>query len=126
MKEYGPYTRKDGRQIIVLYDGKKTTSVSYPRRLIEVSPDEDVHHIDRNPSNNDSSNLKALRVKEHHQEHATGVTTVTLCCLVCGSHFEKKMAQIKSNIKDNHGITCSRNCSAKVGGIASGKARRNK
>jgi hypothetical protein len=35
MKIYGPYTGKDGRQRIVLYENGKRTTVSYPKYLLE-------------------------------------------------------------------------------------------
>ena len=54
-KIYGPYLRKDGRLVIVLYDGVKRTAKQASRIIMEVhlgrvlDPSETVDHIDRNP-----------------------------------------------------------------------------
>jgi len=35
MKVYGPYTRKDGRQHVILYENGTRKTVSYPKYLLE-------------------------------------------------------------------------------------------
>ena len=58
MKEY-TYTAKDGRKrIVIKKDNGSITSKSYPRLVMEqklgrpLLPEEDVHHKDENPLNN--------------------------------------------------------------------------
>jgi len=68
MKVYGPYTRKDGRQHIILYDYATNLrrTVSYPRYLLEqklghkLEDWEDADHIDNDKTNNDINNLQPL------------------------------------------------------------------
>ena len=56
------YTNKDGRTRVYLKGSKRV--ISYPRYIMEnelgrpLDKTEQVHHIDDNPLNNDSSNLK--------------------------------------------------------------------
>ena len=73
MKMYGPYTRKDGRQHIVLYDFEKNIrkTVSYPKYLLEqklgreLLPNETCDHIDGDHTNNDLDNLQILTREEN-------------------------------------------------------------
>lgn len=68
MKVYGPYTRKDGRKHVILYDSKTGTrrTQSYPRYAMEqalgrkLNPEEHVDHIDNDCTNNDLSNFQLL------------------------------------------------------------------
>ena len=66
MKVYGPYTRKDGRQHVVLYESGVPKTVSYPKFLLEqklgrsLNADETCDHIDNDYTNNDVSNLQVL------------------------------------------------------------------
>lgn len=124
-KEYGPYTRKDGRQIVVIYENGKTTSVSYPRRLVYVSRDEEVHHKDEDVTNNDPSNLEALPIRQHHQTHAKGPQQVEVVCEVCQCVFLKLKKDFTFSLKHGTSITCGRSCASRLGGIASGKTRRS-
>ena len=63
------YTCSDGR--IRVYDPETKKVRSYPRYVMEqhigrsLSSNEDVHHIDENPLNNDISNLKIIAHGEH-------------------------------------------------------------
>lgn len=60
------FLRKDGRLMITLRTGKKTKSISYPKYLMEkylnrkLSANETVDHIDKNPLNNNLSNLRII------------------------------------------------------------------
>lgn len=62
MKIYGPYTRLDGRKIIII-DGR---TVSYPKYLLEqhlgrkLTDNETCDHIDGDFTNNSISNLRVL------------------------------------------------------------------
>jgi len=125
MKEYGPYTRKDGRQIVILYDGKKTTSRSYPRVLVSATDKTtEVHHKDENPRNNELSNLEILDKNTHRIEHTKGPSFIDVICQNCKITFPKLEKQVNSNYKRGISITCGRSCASALGGIASGKSRR--
>ena len=85
----GPYTRKDGRQHIVLNNSTlpkntrgKTKTVSYPKALMEcylgrrLESDETVDHIDDNIMNNAQSNLQVLsRADNASKGHVTGASS---------------------------------------------------
>lgn len=93
MKEY-VYTNKDGRQrLVIVTDEGVHTSKSYPRVLMErklgreLLPEEDVHHIDGNKSNNDLSNLEVRLHGEHQREHSTKYHDRLMICDVCGKEF---------------------------------------
>lgn len=80
-KEYRCYKNlcKDGRIrcVLVYNDGTKRT-ISYPKLLMEnylgrsLLPEEQVHHIDENPLNNDLSNLMIVLRGEHQRQHSAG------------------------------------------------------
>lgn len=80
-EEYRCYknTCKDGRIrcVLVFNDGTKKT-ISYPKLIMEnylgrkLQPEEQVHHIDENPLNNDISNLMIIPRGEHQRQHSTG------------------------------------------------------
>lgn len=126
MKVYGPYTNKDGRArcILVHEDGRKQT-VSYPRMLMEAHlgrsllPEEDVHHLDEDVSNNDIGNLEVRVHSEHCREHSIkymGPAEVT--CTYCGVEFTLTPLQQRSRFGNRSrklGPFCSRKCSGKYG-----------
>jgi len=76
-KIYGPYTAKDGRTRIVVYDTKtqEKKTVSYPKFLVEqkigrkLTSQEVVHHKDGNPLNNITSNLQVAKRSKHSSSH---------------------------------------------------------
>lgn len=78
MKIYGPYTRKDGRQHIVLYDFEKglRKTMSYPKYLLEqklgreLLPNETCDHIDNDFTNNSLDNLQVLTREENARKGA--------------------------------------------------------
>lgn len=49
--------------------------------------DEDVHHIDGNPLNNDISNLEVIKHGEHQRIHATKYVDEIAVCSYCGKEF---------------------------------------
>jgi|GraSoi2013_100cm_1033763.scaffolds.fasta_scaffold18608_2 hypothetical protein len=63
---YGPYSRKDERKHVVLWDGIKTSTVSYPKFLMErkigrkLEPHETVDHINGNFTDDRPENLQIL------------------------------------------------------------------
>jgi hypothetical protein len=68
---YGPYTRKDGRKHVVLWDGVKTKTVSYPKFLMErklgrkLIPPETVDHINGDFSDDRPENLQVLNRRDN-------------------------------------------------------------
>lgn len=124
IKIYGPYTRKDNRQHIILYDTETKTrkTMSYPRYLMEqylgraLESDEEVDHIDRDCTNNDIDNLQILRHGEHQSLDAVRVKSLELICDWCGSMFIRNVRFHKHNKKQNkRGAFCSRKCAGSYG-----------
>ena len=69
MKVYGPYTRKDGRQVVILKTPGSSMdhkTISYPKYLVEcqlqryLTKNETVYHIDGDFTNNDLTNLRVV------------------------------------------------------------------
>lgn len=122
---YGAYARKDGRQHVVLYDGVKRVTLSYPKYLMEcrlgrrLSDNEEVHHVDGDFANNAFDNLRVVERTNHRKLHANPTEIFT--CPVCKKVFTLKgkyLSNYRSNIKrgkSKHGATCSKKCA----GIAS-------
>lgn len=121
----GPYTRRDGRQHIVLNDSMKskgekgkTKTISYPKALMEVflgrrlEENETVDHVDGNFSNNAPENLQVLDRKTHTVKDALRVRTNDLVCPICGTTFTPTKDQYKSPDKPHF---CSRKCSGIYG-----------
>jgi hypothetical protein len=61
-----------------------------------LEPDQEVHHLDRNPGNNALSNLIALSHKEHLELH--NINTYELKCQMTKprSFYEDKLAKYKA------------------------------
>lgn len=124
MKVYGPYTRKDLRQhvVIVHSDGRKQTK-SYPKYLLEkhigreLLEHETVDHIDNDKTNNDITNLQIL-TRQANSEKAMILRprqVYKFVCPVCGKQAEKFFNFVKSNWrKGKAGPYCSRQCAGKV------------
>lgn len=124
------YTCSDGRMRYVYKENGKITSKSYPRMLMEeklgrkLEDDEDVHHIDGNPLNNDIENLEIKKHGLHQKEHSTKYEDQIVKCFYCGKEFlwtakaqlrfhgEEK--RIKNIGKIRH-VFCSKSCSGKYG-----------
>lgn len=93
--KYYIHQDKDGRiRIIWKTINGSTTSMSYPKFLMEqklgrkLLPDEDVHHIDENPLNNDISNLVIIKHGDHQKCHTLyEYHDEYIKCDVCGSVF---------------------------------------
>lgn len=119
---HGPYTRPDGRQIVVVVEknGKRRT-VSYPKWLMEIQmgrkldPNlETVDHWDTNINNNDISNLKIVPRDEHSANDTRRVKLVKFNCLWCNKEFERSPRLIRDKAKKNKaGPFCSRGCAGK-------------
>lgn len=93
---YGPYTRKDGRQIVILktpgsFNDHQT--ISYPKYIVEchlgryLEPYETVDHIDGNFNNNELSNLRVVTRSEHCRSHVSICKQITKACAICGKSF---------------------------------------
>ena len=121
-KTYGPYTRKDGRQIVIVHeeDGSKRT-VSYPKYVMEqhlgrrLDPNlETTDHLDFNHSNNAIENLKLKPRDEHSADDTRRVKLVKVRCANCKKKFERSPRLLRDkNKKGCKGPFCSRSCSAK-------------
>lgn len=122
MKVYGPYTRKDGRQHVILYENGTRKTISYPKFLLEqklkrsLRSDETCDHIDNDHTNNSLTNLQVLsRIDNSRKQMAfkpaeLGVFT----CPVCNCSFTKRMNQVRANLKKGKsGPYCSRSCAGK-------------
>lgn len=125
MKVYGPYTRKDGRQHVVLYDGKTRKTVSYGKYLLEqhlgrsLLSDETCDHIDGDFTNNDLSNLQVLtrrdNILKYAKEHPKEVATYV--CPQCGKEFNREVRKVRGNQTKQCkvGPFCSKSCAGKYG-----------
>ena len=125
MKVYGPYTRKDGRQHVILYEyGKIQKTVSYGKYLLEqhlgrkLLPDETCDHIDGDFTNNDLSNLQVLTRREnilkYFKEHPAEIGHYV--CPLCGTHFTKEVHEVRANRKQGKvGPFCSKSCAGRYG-----------
>lgn len=111
-KVYGPYTRKDGRQIVILKTPgphQDHMTVSYPKYLVEVAigryleSDEQIDHIDGDFLNNDLSNLRIVKQSEHARSHVPERTSTSYICPICGSTY---IVTVNSGYRK----TCSRHC----------------
>lgn len=98
MKVYGPYTRKDGRQIVVLKTPNKhdNRTISYPKYLVEIKlgrylkSDEQIDHIDGNFLNNDYSNLRIVNQSLHVRSHVSRKEEIVFRCPICGKQVKTK------------------------------------
>jgi len=91
MKQEHTYVCKDGR--IRYYDTTTQKVSSYPRHLLEqklgrkLLPNEQVHHIDENPLNNELTNLDIVLIGEHQRMHAQKYFDKVMICPECGKKF---------------------------------------
>lgn len=122
-KILGPYTRGDGRQIVVVID-KETNekrTVSYPKWLMEChlgrplhADNETVDHWDSDHTNNDINNLRLIPRGEHSTEDTRRVKLVKFKCKWCDKEFERSPRLIRDKSKKGKaGPFCSRPCAGK-------------
>jgi hypothetical protein len=122
------YTGKDKRTRVTCKDNEGNLHViSYPRLIMEqhlgrkLKPNEDVHHIDGDVTNNDISNLQVLDHVEHEKLHNPAkYYDKEVICDVCGKTFiwtaeRQSLYQRDFNRNKNRIITCSKSCSSLYG-----------
>ena len=120
---YGPYTRKDGRKHLILYEpnskGKKT--ISFPKAIMEVylghklGKDDTVDHIDRDKTNDAISNLQVINRKTHASLDAIRRHSVFSTCPTCQMEFELTKNQLNKRSNILAGPFCSKTCAGKYG-----------
>lgn len=136
-KVYGPYTRKDGRQHVLLYGekSKRRQTVSYPKWLMEqhlgreLNEDETVDHINRDFTDNRIENLQILTRTDHGKKDALRVKMIEIVCILCGETALKSAKNLEHNSKQGKaGPFCGRSCAGKYGAaVGQGKSKkRNK
>ena len=120
------YKCRDGRwRAYCVDENGKPHIVSYPRILMaqklgrSLEPNEDVHHKDENPDNNDLSNLEILPHGEHQKQHSTKYKDTIETCIICGSKFVMKSyewCQLYGDLNRNKKryLTCSKSCAGKI------------
>ena len=125
MKIYGPYTRKDGRKHVILYDPEtqKRTTVSYPKYLMEqhlgrkLGPDETVDHKDDDFTNDSLDNLQILTRVENIKKAARlrPAEILDFKCSICNINFTLDAPTYRHNQVNNNraGPFCSRSCAGK-------------
>ena len=121
-KVFGPYRRKDSRQIVIVVNHKgKRRTVSYPKWIMELhlgrklDPNlETVDHIDSNFENNDLDNLRLVERSQHSGDDTRRVKLVKFHCAWCDKEFERSPRLIRDKAKKNKaGPFCSRGCAGK-------------
>ena len=122
MKVYGPYTRKDGRQHVILYQDGKRKTISYPKYLLEqklgrlLLCNETCDHINGDHTDNRFENLQVLSRTDNIRKQAALKPRElgTFTCPVCNCSFTKPMNHIRHNRKQHKsGPYCSRSCAGK-------------
>lgn len=117
----GPYICKDGRVRIAI----NGNVMSYPKYLIEIElgryldDNEQVHHRDENPLNNDLSNLEVLNRIDHGKQHRKYKVDIEAECYFCKRKFiitpQKQRRRAQNRHKNNKGPFCSKICVGKYG-----------
>lgn len=111
----------------VTYDDGHIEFISYPRLVMEqklgrkLLPEEDVHHIDGDVTNNDISNLEVVLHGEHQRQHnLPKYVDKPAICEVCGKEFiwtRKRQSSYVRDLNRNRKriIACSKSCSSFYG-----------
>jgi hypothetical protein len=122
VKVFGPYTRSDGRKIVIQKrDDGSSRTVSYPKWIMEehlgreLDPDlETVDHKNFDKHDNRIENLRIVPRDEHSADDTRRVTLIKLKCSMCGKKFERSPRLLRDKSKKgNRGTFCSRQCSGK-------------
>ena len=120
---YGPYTRKDGRKHLILYEpnSKARKTISFPKAIMEVNlghklaKDDTVDHIDRDKTNDIISNLQVIDRKSHVSLDAIRRHSLFSTCPICKVEFELTRDQLTKRSNILAGPFCSRTCAGKYG-----------
>ena len=117
--------KKDGRKrIVVQYSNGKKKTVSYPKYLMEIhlgrylEKDDTVDHIDGNIKNNNISNLRVLKRKEHCKQDALRIKDIVAICSYCGKEFVIAGNKLRYRNRHNNSknlLFCSKECTGKYG-----------
>jgi hypothetical protein len=121
---YGPYGKR--RKIIVLVSPGHRTTMSYARYLMslnlgrELTPEEEVDHIDNDCTNDAIENLQILTPKQNSdKENATRTRDlVTLTCPECDVEFtrDRRNTNLRSKPRSTSPSCCSRSCASSYHG----------
>ena len=120
---YGPYTRPDGRQHVILIGrdiqgNEIRRTVSYPKLLAEINlgrrllDNETVDHQDRDFNNNDFSNFVIRPKAEHSSLDALRVRVGDVNCPICGESFTPTRNQLGERVSHKPGPFCSKKCAS--------------
>lgn len=130
MEIINTYICTDGRvRAYVIDDNNNARTLSYPRLIIEqvlgrpLEDDEEVHHKDGNPQNNNLDNLEVIHKTDHlHLHNPEKYHDQLINCQICGKLFIWTAKQQSNYIRDFNrknqrlrGICCSKRCSALLG-----------
>lgn len=120
------YNCEDGRVRVYVQNERRV--MSYPKYLMErelgrpLEPNEEVHHKDENPLNNELSNLEIRLHGEHQSEHGIKYRDIMTTCRWCGKEFlwtARQQRTFYGNRRYENRLTslpfCSRHCSGKYG-----------
>lgn len=128
MSEYTTYTCDDGRVRAYVKESNKV--ISYPRLIMEqqlnrpLLPEEQVHHKNKNPLDNETENLEIRILGEHQREHSTKYLDKLAICEWCSREFlwtAKQQRTFYSNRSrknkkyTNDNPFCSKSCASKHG-----------
>ena len=120
-KIYGPYINNKGRSFIIRVKNKQKRTQSYPRYLMEqhlgreLLPEEEVDHINNDPTDHRIENLQILSSKNNKlKEMLRPERTRKFYTFIC-PNCNKETTKFLNNIKGNHkkgksGPFCSRKC----------------
>ena len=118
--DYSIYQNKDGR--LRVYLSKTHKVMSYPKFLMEnllnrpLLDTEEVHHLDRDFTNNDLNNLKVVSKEEHlliHKKDMIKYYDKEMICPICGERF-LWTAESQRIFYSNHSRVKSKNVSGIV------------
>src|SRR5208283_5043041 len=82
----------------------------------ELLPTEDVHHKDKNPLNNDLSNLEVMVKRDHYRMHKQ-IYPDTKTCAFCGKEYQAPPRKRKAS------SVCSRSCATKLCWVSRSSSR---
>lgn len=126
-KIYGPYTRNDNRQhVIIIFPNKKRKTVSYPKYLMEVHLNryldpvlETIDHIDGDFTNNNLDNLRIISLSDHVKQDVPRNKSQSFICDVCKKTFTLSgtplVKAFHNRLDGKTGPFCSRKCAGIAG-----------